>query len=135
MMDDRREDRLLAELQEIAASLRSIAAYLEPRSRQHFGTRSRQRILEALTALGARGELRDGLSNNQVHTLVLRELGVSQSDPPYGLKSTESIRLARLQFAGSLTPRGEQGASLSKALCAQALSSGALPASTPMIPR
>jgi hypothetical protein len=69
------------------------------------GRRERQSqamLRRALTALWARGAFTAGTGNERVLTLALRELGLSQSDPPYGFKSAETVRKLRKALKMSL---------------------------------
>jgi hypothetical protein len=71
------------------------------------GGRRRQRpaqamLRQALTALWERGAFGAGTGNERVLALVLRELGLSPSDPPYGLKSAETVRKLRKTLKMSL---------------------------------
>jgi hypothetical protein len=71
------------------------------------GGRHRQRpaqamLRQALTALWERGAFGAGTGNERVLALVLSELGLSPSDPPYGLKSAETVRKLRKALKMSL---------------------------------
>lgn len=59
-------------------------------------------LRQALTALWERGAFGAGTGNERVLALVLRELGLSPSDPPYGLKSAETVRKLRKALKMSL---------------------------------
>lgn len=91
-MSDWRND-VLSELRSIKGLLQEIADNSTPPRRPQ--------ISAALTALKLRGELRDSLTHAQIHTLVLKELGLSTSSPPFGFRSTQTIRLALLQMQKS----------------------------------
>ena len=69
------------------------------------GTRERpaQTMLrQALIALWQRGAFGAGTGNERVLALVLRELGLSAADPPYGFKSAETVRKLRKALKMSL---------------------------------
>jgi len=59
-------------------------------------------LRKALVALWERGAFTAGTGNERVLALVLQELRLSASDPPYGFKSAETIRKLRktLQMSG-----------------------------------
>jgi hypothetical protein len=59
-------------------------------------------LRDALTALWARGAFTAGTGNERVLALVLQELHLSASDPPYGFKSAETIRKLRKALNMSL---------------------------------
>jgi hypothetical protein len=59
-------------------------------------------LRDALTALWARGAFTAGTGNERVLALVLQELRLSASDPPYGFKSAETIRKLRKALSMSL---------------------------------
>lgn len=84
------QSQVLSELRAIRASLQALA--------DNSATPRRPQITAALAALKYRGDLRDGLTHAQVHDLVLRELGLSTSNPPFGFRSTETIRRALWQM-------------------------------------
>jgi hypothetical protein len=64
--------------------------------------RARAMLRKALTALWERGAFTAGTGNERVLALVLRELGLSPSDPPYGFKSAETVRKLRKALGMSL---------------------------------
>lgn len=64
--------------------------------------RARVMLRRALTALWERGAFTAGTGNERVLALVLRELGLSPSDPPYGFKSAETVRKLRKALGMSL---------------------------------
>ena len=64
--------------------------------------RARTMLREALTALWERGAFTAGTGNERVLALVLQELGLSASDPPYGFKSAETVRKLRKALGMSL---------------------------------
>jgi hypothetical protein len=66
------------------------------------GRPARAMLREALTALWKRGAFTAGTGNERVLALALRELGLSQSDPPYGFKSAETVRKLRKALGMSL---------------------------------
>lgn len=59
-------------------------------------------LRDALTALWARGAFTAGTGNERVLALVLQELRLSASDPPYGFKSAETVRKLRKSLNMSL---------------------------------
>lgn len=59
-------------------------------------------LREALIALWERGAFTAGTGNERVLALVLQELRLSASDPPYGFKSAETIRKLRKALKMSL---------------------------------
>jgi hypothetical protein len=59
-------------------------------------------LREALIALWERGAFTAGTGNERVLALVLQELRLSASDPPYGFKSAETIRKLRKALRMSL---------------------------------
>ncbi|MGH7029059.1 MAG: hypothetical protein ACREEZ_01395, partial [Stellaceae bacterium] len=59
-------------------------------------------LRQALIALWERKAFGAGTGNERVLALVLRELGLSPSDPPYGLKSAETVRKLRKALKMSL---------------------------------
>ncbi|HEY2537927.1 MAG TPA: hypothetical protein VGI28_00275, partial [Stellaceae bacterium] len=59
-------------------------------------------LRDALIALWARGAFTAGTGNERVLALVLQELHLSASDPPYGFKSAETIRKLRKALNMSL---------------------------------
>ena len=59
-------------------------------------------LREALITLWERGAFTAGSGNERVLGLVLQELRLSASDPPYGLKSAETIRKLRKALNMSL---------------------------------
>ena len=59
-------------------------------------------LRRALIALWERKAFGAGTGNERVLALVLRELGLSPSDPPYGLKSAETVRKLRKALKMSL---------------------------------
>jgi hypothetical protein len=64
--------------------------------------RAREMLRQALRALWERGAFTAGTGNERVLALVLRELGLSPSDPPYGFKSAETVRKLRKALGMSL---------------------------------
>jgi hypothetical protein len=63
---------------------------------------ARAMLRQALVALWERGAFGAGTGNERVLALVLRELGVSAANPPYGLKSAETVRKLRKELNMSL---------------------------------
>jgi hypothetical protein len=59
-------------------------------------------LRQALIALWQRGAFTAGTGNERVLVLVLGELGLSPSDPPYGFKSAETVRKLRKALKMSL---------------------------------
>jgi hypothetical protein len=59
-------------------------------------------LRQALMALWERGAFTAGTGSERVLALVLRELGLSPSDPPYGFKSAETVRKLRKALKMSL---------------------------------
>jgi hypothetical protein len=59
-------------------------------------------LREALLRLWERGAFTAGTGNERVLALVLHELQLSPSDPPYGFKSAETIRKLRKTLGMSL---------------------------------
>ncbi len=59
-------------------------------------------LRQALIALWERGAFGAGTGNERVLALVLDELGLSLSDPPYGFKSAETVRKLRKALKMSL---------------------------------
>ncbi len=59
-------------------------------------------LRQALIALWERKAFGAGTGNERVLALVLRELGLSPADPPYGLKSAETVRKLRKALKMSL---------------------------------
>jgi len=66
------------------------------------GRPARIMLRQALIALWERGAFTAGTGNERVLALVLRELGLSSSDPPYGFKSAETVRKLRRALNMSL---------------------------------
>jgi hypothetical protein len=64
--------------------------------------RARAMLRQALAALWERNAFGAGTGNERVLALVLRELGVSAANPPYGLKSAETVRKLRKELNMSL---------------------------------
>jgi hypothetical protein len=63
---------------------------------------ARAMLRQALLALWQRGAFTAGTGNERVLALALRELGLSAADPPYGLKSAETVRRLRKALGMSL---------------------------------
>jgi hypothetical protein len=63
---------------------------------------ARAMLREALVTLWQRGAFTAGTGNERVLALVLRELGLSEADPPYGFKSAETVRKLRKELGMSL---------------------------------
>jgi hypothetical protein len=63
---------------------------------------ARAMLREALFTLWQRGAFTAGTGNERVLALALRELGLSEADPPYGFKSAESVRKLRKELGMSL---------------------------------
>jgi hypothetical protein len=63
---------------------------------------ARAMLRQALLTLWQRGAFGAGTGNERVLALVLRELGVSAANPPYGLKSAETVRKLRKELNMSL---------------------------------
>jgi|GEM_PF-1670192 hypothetical protein len=64
--------------------------------------RAHRMLREALLRLWERGAFTAGTGNERVLALVLHELQLSPSDPPYGFKSAETIRKLRKTLGMSL---------------------------------
>ena len=77
----------------------ALAAVSGPGARERP---ARAMLREALVALWERGAFTAGTGNERVLALVLNELRLSASDPPYGFKSAETIRKLRKGLGMSL---------------------------------
>jgi hypothetical protein len=64
--------------------------------------RAQAMLRQALIALWERKAFAAGTGNERVLALVLRELGLSPANPPYGLKSAETVRKLRKALKMSL---------------------------------
>lgn len=82
---------------EVTSGPDALPAAGRPRERP-----ARAMLRQALVALWERGAFGAGTGNERVLALILRELGVSAADPPYGLKSAETVRKLRKALKMSL---------------------------------
>ncbi|HUC08845.1 MAG TPA: hypothetical protein VL985_00320 [Stellaceae bacterium] len=71
-------------------------------SRGAHERKAKTMLREALVVLWERGAFTAGTGNEPVLALVLKELGLSASNPPYGFKSAETIRKLRRELKMSL---------------------------------
>jgi hypothetical protein len=101
-LDFARNRVVLPDNSEIAGIAVGTAAPAAPMPAGARERPARAMLREALIALWQRRAFTAGTGNERVLALALRELGLSEADPPYGFKSAETVRKLRKTLGMSL---------------------------------